>query len=235
MVSPTAKTATSSKEHVAKQRNMSMSDQFTLDVDQASELKHAAKRNGVNNADLKALSSGDMFAKIIPVLRGYGQFVVKLLRHVGDIAFPGTPEFVASKHFLKDATSTVRVKIADIDEEFSEHFLNKVEQGVPSRVLKYSDLLSDDGEDISILFHLGGKDKAEVSLAEIFYLLLLQPNGEKGALLTTSNANIFYARDFLEGFRVVSVDWTDDGWLVSSFEIWNSMGWSEGARVFSPK
>jgi len=51
-------------------------DTFTLDVDQASELKHAAKRNGATNADLKTLSSGDNFAKILPFLRGRAKIVI---------------------------------------------------------------------------------------------------------------------------------------------------------------
>lgn len=53
-----------------------MSDQFVLDVVQAAEIKYAAERNGVTNADLKTLSSGDMFARILPILRGTGQVVV---------------------------------------------------------------------------------------------------------------------------------------------------------------
>lgn len=52
-----------------------MSDKFSLDVVQAAELKYAFERNGYTNADVKALSGGDLLARLLPVVRGQGEVV----------------------------------------------------------------------------------------------------------------------------------------------------------------
>lgn len=49
---------------------------FMLDVGQANELKLAARRAGATNADLKKLCEGDVFAQILPVIRGLGEVIV---------------------------------------------------------------------------------------------------------------------------------------------------------------
>ncbi|MCX6738403.1 MAG: hypothetical protein NTY11_03265 [Candidatus Parcubacteria bacterium] len=53
-----------------------MSEELMLDVGQANELKLAARRAGATNADLKRLSEGDAFARILPVLRGLGEVTI---------------------------------------------------------------------------------------------------------------------------------------------------------------
>lgn len=52
-----------------------MDTELMLDVGQANEIKMAARRAGATNADLKKLSTGEMFAKILPVIRGLAQVV----------------------------------------------------------------------------------------------------------------------------------------------------------------
>ena len=47
-----------------------MSEELTLDVGQANEIKLAARRGGWTNADLKRLSEGNMMARLLPVVRG---------------------------------------------------------------------------------------------------------------------------------------------------------------------
>ncbi|OHA58691.1 MAG: hypothetical protein A2571_02890 [Candidatus Vogelbacteria bacterium RIFOXYD1_FULL_44_32] len=54
-----------------------MSDTFVLDVDQASELKHAFKRNGFTNAQIKELTSGDFLSGVRDVIEGRAELVVK--------------------------------------------------------------------------------------------------------------------------------------------------------------
>ena len=53
-----------------------MDKELMLDVGQATEIKLAARRAGANNADIKRLSEGDMFARILPVLRGFGEVTI---------------------------------------------------------------------------------------------------------------------------------------------------------------
>lgn len=55
---------------------MDTDKELMLDVGQANEIKMAARRAGATNADLKKLSTSDMFAKILPVIRGLAQVVI---------------------------------------------------------------------------------------------------------------------------------------------------------------
>ena len=59
-----------------------MDTELMLDVGQANEIKLAARRAGATNTDLKRLSEGDMFARILPVIRGLAEIVV--VKHVID-------------------------------------------------------------------------------------------------------------------------------------------------------
>jgi len=81
-----------------------MYDTFTLDVDQASELKHAAKRNGVTNADLKVLSSGEIFAQILPFLRGRAQVVISsVFRIVDTVKIDVEESIMTDEEYFKSA------------------------------------------------------------------------------------------------------------------------------------
>ena len=211
-----------------------MDDTFTLDVDQAREIKHAAKRNGATNADLKSLSSGDMFAKILPILRGYGEVVVKLLQALGEVAFPGATNFVAKDHFVKDTSDTATVKILDLGSNFTTWFIGKVEAKVAPSTIGYGKLLQW-AKGTVILAFLGGETKAETSLAEIFHLMSLQANGGVSVLLTNGLANIFFVRDVSGVLRVVRVLWSGGGWYLGAFEASRASGWGDGVQVFSRK
>lgn len=57
--------------------------ELMLDVGQANEIKLAVRRAGGTNTDLKRLSEGDTFARILPFLRGLAE--IKLIDHVIDL------------------------------------------------------------------------------------------------------------------------------------------------------
>ena len=61
--------------------------ELMLDVGQANEIKLAARRAGATNADLKWLSEGDVFAQILPVIRG----TAKVVHTINCDADPFTP------------------------------------------------------------------------------------------------------------------------------------------------
>ena len=75
-----------------------MDNELMLDVGQANEIKLAARRAGATNADLKLLSEGDTFAKILPVLRGLAE--VTITKHIIDLdADPMIPNgWTVEKH-----------------------------------------------------------------------------------------------------------------------------------------
>ncbi len=203
-----------------------MADTFTLDVVQASELKHACVRNNVTNADLKVLSSGDVFAQILPILRGYGKVVVELLQLLGEIAFSGVSRFSA-----RDSFTEPKFWLGD---DFKLWFGEKVEESVKPSTLCYHKLLRS-SLDAPIISALGGEEKAEVSLAEIFHLISLQPKGEEGDLLTSGYANIFYVRGVNNVLRVVRVYWYGGRWYVRAHETSYPHEWYDENRVFSRK
>ncbi|NUM25051.1 MAG: hypothetical protein HUU49_00330 [Candidatus Buchananbacteria bacterium] len=60
-----------------------MGTELMLDVGQANEIKLAAVRAGATNTDLKRLSEGDMFTRILPVLRGLGE--VTITKYIVDL------------------------------------------------------------------------------------------------------------------------------------------------------
>jgi len=84
-----------------------------------------------------------------------------------------------------------------------------------------------------IITELGGKEKAETTLAEIWRLLLKQPKGQGGALPTNGCASIFYVKNTSGVLRAVNVNWNDGGWNVNVNSIENPNPWNVGNRVFS--
>ena len=206
-----------------------MSDKLTLDVVQAAEIKYGAERNGATNADLKALSSGDMFALILPILRGYGRVVVDILQKIGETNFPGAKKFVAKENFKLKKDGGI---CSYLGSNFTAWFMGKVEDDVAPSTLTYAKLTKNSKDD-AIVASLGGEDKAKTSLVEIFHRISLQPNGETGSLLTSGWANIFYVEDVNGVLRAVDVYWRDDGWRVVANPVDGPDGWGADRLVFS--
>ena len=63
-----------------------MKDTFIMSVRQAAELDHAFERNGWTPSHIKALSSGDMLARILPVVLGHAE--IKPREHLIDCDAP---------------------------------------------------------------------------------------------------------------------------------------------------
>lgn len=200
-----------------------MNDTFTLDVDQASELKHAAKRNGVTNADLKALSSGDMFAQILPYLRGRAEMVIKSILELvsSEIKVSARDKFVIAENFKKGNAG-----IYYLGDNFKNWFGNKVEENIPAATLT-SRRLTQDSVDVPIKAELGKGH--ETFLAWLFQMLEDQADGREGELLVNGYANLFYV-----GGRVVYAYWiAGGGWDVGADEVSYPSAWDADDRVFS--
>jgi len=87
--------------------------------------------------------------------------------------------------------------------------------------------------DAPIIAELGGNEKAETTLTEVFSLMEKQPNGEEGALLNNGWWNILYVKDQNGVLRTVSVCWLVDGWNVYARSVGDPYGWYDGYQVFS--
>ncbi len=210
-----------------------MSDAFTLDVSQAAEIKHAVIRAGGTNADLKVLSSGDMFARILPVLRGRAEVVLKsILEKVNTLLLPILSRFVASDYIKVDTSDTAKVKIAFIWDGFKPFLKMVVEEQTPEMELTFHKLCQS-SLDKSILDELG--DKAETYLSQFWALLEMQGHGQKGNLLVNGNANIFYIRDAENTLWAVVARWGagSGGWDLSADSVSDPHGWGADDMVVS--
>jgi hypothetical protein len=170
------------------------------------------------------------------ILTPVAKAVVKLLDLVGEVVVSATTEvFVSKKKFIVLNSSEALVKISYIGDNFTNWFLQgdgKVEAPIGEQTLRYAKLCQH-SVDTPIIDALGGEDKAEITLTELYGLMLKQRNGEAGALLNNGWANIFYIKDQLGVLRTVYVYWDGDGWYVNASSTSNPYQWRDGYRVFS--
>ncbi|MDR3582389.1 MAG: hypothetical protein P4L67_03915 [Candidatus Pacebacteria bacterium] len=218
-----------------------------MSIRQGAELDHAFERNGWTAEDVKWLSKGDILAIILRIRQGTAKVVPiepskpapkpepkPLLIPRGETAVPllAGLSFVVRTRFIRNIGNDAFVKISGLGNNFTDWFLGKTEETPSSSVLRYADL-GRPSLDAPIIEALGGEGKAEITLTEVFTLMAVQPNGEKGALLTSGRANVFYVRDIDGALRAVYVDWLGDGWRVFAFAVADPDTWSAGFRVFS--
>ncbi len=85
----------------------------------------------------------------------------------------------------------------------------------------------------AIIPTLGGEEKSETTLTEMFFLMEAQADGKEGILLTNGWANIFYVRDSAGVLRTVRVFWGGVGWGVDAYSVGGPYVWNDGHRVFS--
>ena len=162
-----------------------------------------------------------------------GVVVETILESLGTITIPATTErFIAKKHFVVDTSKKARVKISYLGDNFRKNFLNKTEEAISETTLRYQ-RLKKSSRDIPIINELGGEDKAETTLSEMFGLMEMQPNGEEGTLLTNGYANIFYVRDSAGVLWAVRCDCRGGGWSVLADSVAYPLEWDAVSQVFS--
>lgn len=147
---------------------------------------------------------------------------------------PVAPKPAVSDTFKADETFFNKksgVKMVEHGSNFTSWFTGKVEEGVPAEIL-VAFVLTQGANDTEIITDLGGEEKAEVTLAEIWRLIERQASGREGVLLTNGWANIFYVRDVNGLLRAVGVGWYDDGWGVYAYAL-DGFSWYVGGQVFS--
>ncbi|HDZ85654.1 MAG TPA: hypothetical protein ENH35_03860 [Candidatus Moranbacteria bacterium] len=215
------------------QKEATMSD-LMLDVDQAGELKSAFRRGDWTNAEIKKLSEGNVLTHVRQVVLGNAKIVqIKSLEFIGTIIIPAiTKKFVAKDNFIVDTSRKTKVKISYLGDDFRKNFLGKTEKAIPETTLRYHKLRKSSA-DKPIIAELGGEKKAETTLAEMFALMEMQPNGEKGALPTNGYANIFYIHDVNGVLGAVRCDWGGVGWSVDACSVGTPRERYYGRRVFS--
>lgn len=147
---------------------------------------------------------------------------------------PVAPTLAERHQFKADETFFNKesgVKMVGHGSNFTSWFKGKVEEDAPEgELLPFT--LTESACDNEIIADLGGEEKAEVTLTEIWRLMERQRNGEEGVLLTNVWANVFYVRDVNRVLREVSVGWSGGGWRACAGNL-IAGGWCGGNRVFS--
>ena len=123
------------------------------------------------------------------------------------------------------------VKMTEHGNNFISWFTGKVEEDTPEGALVPL-TLTQDANDSEIIADLGGEEKAETTLAEIWRLMVAQANGGEGVLLNNGWANIFYVRDAKAVLRAVRVHWCGGGWLAYASAL-GVFRWYDVRQVFS--
>jgi len=158
---------------------------------------------------------------------------IKLLNYIGTISIPATTEpFVVEDYFVVNTDYKASAKISYLGDNFKQWFFGKTQQSLTEASVNYYEL-DKDSVDGPIIKELGGEQKAETTLSEIFTLMKRQRNGEDGVLLTSGYANIFYVRGANGVLRAVSVGWGGDGWDVRADSVEDPDRWGAGFQVFA--
>jgi hypothetical protein len=155
------------------------------------------------------------------------------LRLTGEIEIPGVENFIPNEHFNYHGNpGNIRFgSLSNFRKAFD--YVNPLYY-CPS-VLSYSHL-DFAASDVAIISELGGLAENE-SICQIWQMLMKQPKGENGLLLTDYRTpNIFFVRnceDTPDGdCYTVSVRW-DQGWSLVPFRLGTGYLWPAGSRVFA--
>ncbi len=159
---------------------------------------------------------------------------LSILEFVSTVSIPATAgPFVAKEKFVRGTGR--KAKIGCLGDNFTAWFLNgdgKTEDPISEQTLRYAKLRKASVDD-PIIAELGGKAKAETTLAEMFSLMEKQGKGENGVLLNNNYVNIFYIKDKNDVLRTVHVFWDDGGWGVDASSVEYPHKWYGGIQVFS--
>lgn len=158
-----------------------------------------------------------------------------ILTFVNTVELPArAKKFEVLKHFTKGGARTgrnARPSIYYIDPDFDRRFGAVVEEPTGPLTLAAHDL----GHNASVkqCAQERGGEKVLTGPASIYALTALQPNGEKGFLLTNGFANLFKVLDIEGNERAVYVYWDADdrGWCVYEYSL--ESVWSAGRRFVS--
>ena len=198
------------------------SNTFIMSSRQSAELDHAFERNGWTADDVKKASGGDLLAKLLLVVRGRAEVVIKsiftLLRRV---SIPAQPAVVTSEEYFTEAG------VKSMGNNFKAQFL-----GLKVFSTKVAELvvrrLEEASLDASILAELG--EEAQISVSQ--FRAFLDANRE------SSEWFIFYikGKEGKDGKPwAVRAFWDVDygGWNVDAISVTDPIRRDQGRQVVS--
>ena len=200
---------------------------------QLEEIDQVTAEGWINNQ--KSLKNKLTGCLIYPPMTTKSPESNSLLKFVGTVLVPATTaKFVAKDKFVVNTKRNAPVKISYLGDNFTEWFLSgdgKTEDPITGQTLRYHELRQS-SMDGPIIAELGGAERAETTLLEIFSLMEKQGKGKDGVLLNNGHANLFCVKDGTSVLRAVYVHWRDDGWSVGADSVGGMHRWDDGARVF---
>ncbi|MFZ4648344.1 MAG: hypothetical protein ACOYMB_01770 [Patescibacteria group bacterium] len=141
--------------------------------------------------------------------------------------------FITRDKFVVNTGCDSKLKISCLDNNFRSWFLDKVEDVFLGSTIQGVTLMSN-SVNSQIINELGGEERVETSLTELYSLMEAQPNGKMGDLVIKwDQANIFYVRDINGTLRAIRLVWFGDGWDVEARPISSPNPWISGIRIFS--
>lgn len=139
-------------------------------------------------------------------------FKSEFLRYLGFAILPAaTKKFVVKNYFIVYDTRPGPRLMLDLDQNFRDWFLDKVEEAQPKKILYYYETFWTEAN-ISIINEFGGESVAETTLGDIYRMMSFQASGRSGKLDVKGYGNIFYVRDVNNCLRVVRVKCGGSTW-----------------------
>ncbi len=174
---------------------------------------------------------------------GVGRFLrgeLTILKFISTVKISATTtKFIARERFALNTKDKTKRLISYLGSNFKNWFLEgkgKIEDPIDEQEL-CSHRLQKSSTSGPILTELGGDEKSETTLTEMFSLMEKQmekqKDGETGVLLTNGYTNIFYIEDQKATLREVGVNRYDGGWSVEALSVENWYPSDLGSRVFS--
>jgi len=198
------------------------------------EIDQVTAEGWVNNQ--KSLKNKLIGCLIYPPMATKSPESNSLLEFVGTVVIPETTiKFVAKDKFVINTKRNAPVKISYLGDNFTERFLSgdgKTEDPITGQTLRYHELWQP-SMDGPIIAELGGAEKSETTLFEMFSLMEKQGKGEDGVLLNNGYANLFCIKDGTGVLSAVYVHSCGDGWSVGADSVGSLHMWDDGDRVFS--
>jgi len=152
-----------------------------------------------------------------------------LLKFVQKVAVSATPRFVAKDVFTK---ANPKVKFWGFGDNFTKHFLGKIEEGVLAGQIAVHTLLKR-SLNPEIMTELGTQQRI-MKLAHFYQLIEAQGQGQVGPLLINGYANIAYIEDEHGNVWAVRAYWyAEYGWYVVASSVEGPYGWLVGDQVLS--
>lgn len=194
-------------------------------------MKYGTWNMGQTEALLNRLGGEEVALRMLR--QAFKVVFTSIVNWLGNIVLPATTEkFVASEKFVVNTTDATKTKISYLDGELKSWFLGKTEDPIGEVSIRYG-VLAESANSRKIIEDLGGEEKSETTLTEMFYLMEKQGQGEEGMLLINGRANIFYIKDQKGVLRAVGVYWRDGGWFVVAYSVELPDGWYGSYQVFS--